>query len=184
MPVIKRYPNRKLYDTEAKQYVSLEAIADLVRQGAEVQVIDHATGEDLTTLILVQIIAGQEKARSGFLPASVLTGLVRTGGNTLTTLRHGLAAPLDLLRGIDEEIERRVHQLIDLGELAEDEGWRLIRKLTDPSALATPPAASERLVRSLRDLPTRQDVRALSDALDQLTIEVEALASRQRAAGQ
>ena len=182
--MIKRYPNRKLYNTEAKQYVSLEAIAELVRGGAEVQVIDHATGEDLTTLILTQIIVGQEKTRSGFLPASVLTGLVRTGGNTLTTLRHGLAAPLDLLHGIDDEIERRVHQLIDLGELAEDEGWRLIRKLTDPSALVTPPAANDGMVRRLRDLPTRQDVRALSDALDQLTVEVEALTARQRAAGQ
>ena len=68
MPVIKRYPNRKLYDTTAKQYVSLEGIADLVRQGAEVQVVDHATGEDLTTLTLTQIIVEQERLQSGFLP--------------------------------------------------------------------------------------------------------------------
>ncbi|MGD8735253.1 MAG: polyhydroxyalkanoate synthesis regulator DNA-binding domain-containing protein, partial [Anaerolineae bacterium] len=55
MTRIKRYPNRKLYDTEAKQYITLEGIAALIRQGNEVQVIDHATGEDLTALTLTQI---------------------------------------------------------------------------------------------------------------------------------
>ena len=45
MPIVKRYPNRKLYDTEAKQYVTLEGIAELIRQGQEVHVVDNATGE-------------------------------------------------------------------------------------------------------------------------------------------
>ena len=62
MPIIKRYPNRKLYDTAAKQYVSLDGIAAMIRRGDEVQVVDHATGEDLTTLTLTQIIVEQEKA--------------------------------------------------------------------------------------------------------------------------
>ena len=52
MPLIKRYPNRKLYDTEAKQYVTLEQIAELIRSGKDVQVIDHESGEDLTALTL------------------------------------------------------------------------------------------------------------------------------------
>ena len=50
MLVIKRYPNRKLYDTTAKQYITLEGIAARIRDGEEVQIVDHATGEDLTTL--------------------------------------------------------------------------------------------------------------------------------------
>lgn len=180
MPVIKRYPNRKLYDTEAKQYISLEGVADLVRQGAEVQVVDHATGEDLTALVLVQVIVEQERARSGFLPLPVLTGLVQAGGHTLTALRRNLAVPLDLLRGVDEEIERRVHQLIDLGELAEEEGWLIYQKLTSPR-VAAPLSPDDRLERRLRDLPTRQDVRALTDLLDQLSVEVERLAGQKPA---
>ncbi|MGD8806379.1 MAG: polyhydroxyalkanoate synthesis regulator DNA-binding domain-containing protein, partial [Chloroflexota bacterium] len=61
MILIKRYPNRKLYNTEAKQYVTLEGIAELIRQGQEVQITDHQTGEDLTAVTLTQIIFEQEK---------------------------------------------------------------------------------------------------------------------------
>ncbi|MCK5314811.1 MAG: polyhydroxyalkanoate synthesis regulator DNA-binding domain-containing protein, partial [Anaerolineales bacterium] len=71
---IKRYPNRKLYDTEAKQYITLDEIADLIRQGQEIRVTDNVTGEDLTAVTLSQIIFEQEKKQSGFLPRSVLTG--------------------------------------------------------------------------------------------------------------
>ncbi len=70
MPVIKRYPNRKLYDTAAKQYVSLDGIAELIRGGADVQVVDYTTGEDLTALILMQVIVEQEKKQERF-PAAV-----------------------------------------------------------------------------------------------------------------
>ena len=88
MPVIKRYPNRKLYDTEAKQYITLDGIAGLIREGQEVSVIDHATGEDLTAVTLTQIIFEQEKKRKGFLPQTVLTGLIQAGGDTMSTLRR------------------------------------------------------------------------------------------------
>ena len=69
MPIIKRYPNRKLYDTEAKKYITLDGIAELIRQGEEVVVIDHTTNEDLTAVTLTQIIFEQEKKSSGFLTA-------------------------------------------------------------------------------------------------------------------
>lgn len=79
MPVIKRYPNRKLYDTDAKRYITLNEIAALIRAGEEVVVTDHATDEDMTAVILTQIIFEQEKLQKGFLPKSVLTNLVRAG---------------------------------------------------------------------------------------------------------
>jgi polyhydroxyalkanoate synthesis repressor PhaR len=100
MPVIKRYPNRKLYNTEAKEYITLEGIAALIRQGEEIQVVDHATGQDLTALTLTQVIFEQEKKRRGFLPQSVLTGLIQAGGERMSTLRHALATPLDLARQV------------------------------------------------------------------------------------
>ena len=122
MPVIKRYPNRKLYDTEAKRYITLDGIAALIRDGEEVTIIDHKTDEDLTAVTLTQIIFEQEKKQSGFLPKSVLTGLVRTGGDTINTLRRGLSVPLDLVKQVDSEIERRLQVLISKGELAKEEG--------------------------------------------------------------
>ena len=87
MPVIKRYPNRKLYDTEAKRYVTLEHIAALIQANEDVLVIDHETGEDLTNLTLSQIIFEQEKKGSGLLPRPLLTNLIRTSGDTLEQVR-------------------------------------------------------------------------------------------------
>lgn len=179
MPVIKRYPNRKLYDTAAKQYVSLEGVADMIRKGDPVQVLDHTTGEDYTTLILTQIIVEQEKRGTGFLPLDVLTGLVEAGGNTLATLRQRLTAPLDLLRQVDDEIQARVEKLISLGELAEDEGKRLAQKLVALGAAmrvdhAPDEEALERALQS-RGVPSRADIERLSRVIDQLSAEVESL---------
>lgn len=179
MLIIKRYPNRKLYDTTAKQYVALERVAEMIRAGAAVQVLDHVTGEDLTTLILTQIIVEQEKQRSGFLPLAVLTGLVQAGGNTLAVLRRSLAAPLDLARQVDDEIARRVDRMVDLGELAEEDGRRLAGRLQElgPAGRAGESAGPAEIARLLRDLgiPTRAEVQALMDLVDALTVEVEAL---------
>ena len=90
MPTIKRYPNRKLYDTEAKRYVTLDSIALMIQEGRDVQVIDHETGEDLTNLTLSQIIFEQEKKGSGLLPRSLLTNLVRAGNDTFDQVRRTL----------------------------------------------------------------------------------------------
>jgi len=175
MPIIKRYPNRKLYDTDAKRYITLNEIAMLIRSGEEVAVMDHATDEDLTAVVLTQIIFEQEKIQKGFLPKSVLTNLVRAGGDTLGTLRRGLTLPLDLWRHVDEEIERRVQALIAKGDLAREEGLRLRDKLLSPMFTA-PDAAmldDEEVQRILEnhDVPTRQE-------LERLHIQIEALSAK------
>jgi polyhydroxyalkanoate synthesis repressor PhaR len=179
MPVIKRYPNRKLYDTAAKQYVSLDGVAEMIRRGEPVQVLDHTSGEDLTTLVLTQIIVEQEKRGTGFLPLDVLTGLVEAGGNTLAALRQRLTAPLDLWRQVDEEIQARVEKLVSLGELAEDEGRRLAQRLLALGATVradriVQEQALERALQS-RGVPTRDDIDRLSQVIDQLTAEVDGL---------
>ncbi len=179
MPVVKRYPNRKLYDTEAKQYITLEGIAALIRQGQEVSVIDHATGEDLTAVTLTQIIFEQEKKRSGFLPQAVLAGLVQAGGETMSTLRRTLASPLNLVHQVDEEIERRLETLISRGELAAEEGRRLRSKLVALSHQASGASwpSEQDLERALdeRGVPTREDLKQVLDQLDQLAAELESL---------
>lgn len=90
MPIIKRYPNRKLYDTEAKRYVTLEHITQMIHNGQDVQVVDHETGEDLTNLTLSQIIFEQEKKGSGLLPRALLTNLIRAGEGTFEQVRRTL----------------------------------------------------------------------------------------------
>lgn len=184
MPLIKRYPNRKLYDTVGKQYISLDLIAEMIRKGEPVRVTDYATGEDVTTLVLVQIIAEQEKHQAGFLPLGVLTGLVQAGGNTLSVLRRGLSAPLDLIKQVDEEIQSRVEKLVSLGELAEDEGKRLMQKLLalGGTTWSTSSISEERLARVLdeRGVPRREELERLSALLDQLSAEIDELRAKQQ----
>jgi polyhydroxyalkanoate synthesis repressor PhaR len=179
MPVIKRYPNRKLYDTEARQYIALDGVAALIREGAKVQVVDHATGEDLTALILTQIIVEQEKRQSGFLPQALLAGLVQAGGDTLAALRRSLAAPLDLVRQVDEEIERRIRSLVLAGDLAEEDGLslrdRLLALSGPPASGAWPEELTLRRVLASRRAADRSQAQALADQLDALEAELAAL---------
>jgi polyhydroxyalkanoate synthesis repressor PhaR len=177
MPVIKRYPNRKLYDTEAKRYITLNEIATLIRAGEEVVVTDHATDEELTAVVLTQIIFEQEKAQRGFLPKSVLTNLVRAGGDTLSTLRRGLTLPLDLWRHVDEEIDRRVQMLISKGELAKEEGQKLREKLLSPmfSAPEAHVGADIEQLLSKHGVPTRAELERLHTQIDALSSQLENL---------
>lgn len=174
MPLIKRYPNRKLYDTEAKQYVSLDDVARMIRQGADVQVLDHASGDDLTTLTLVQIIAEQEKQRSGFFPLPVLQGLVRTGSATLVGLWRSLASPLELARHVDDEIERRVTRLVALGALSEEAGRRLLGQLLALGAQSADDLVQARIARALetQGLATRAEMARLEELVGQLADEI------------
>jgi polyhydroxyalkanoate synthesis repressor PhaR len=175
---VKRYPNRKLYDTTAKQYITLEGIAARIRDGEEVQVVDHTTGEDLTTLTLTQIIFEQEKKRSGFLPRSVLTGLVQSGGETLSALRRTLASPLELLIHVDEEIERRIQALVKRGEMAEEEGRQLRDKLLEATRQQpNKPASEAQLERILeeRGVPSNNDWQQLLQKLETLESKLDHL---------
>lgn len=179
MPVIKRYPNRKLYDTEAKQYITLEGIADLIRAGQEVHVVDNASGEDLTTMTLTQIILEEEKKQSGFLPRSVLAGLIQAGGDRLNALQRSLTSSLNLWRQIDEEIRRRVQLLINQGELSEGEGHSLLEKLLSQSLRpneepALVDADLERIL-ARRQVPTRADLQRLLAELDTLAGQLDEL---------
>lgn len=92
--VIKRYENRKLYDTRSSRYVSLSDIAGFVRAGETVQVIDNKTGDDLTAQTLTQIILEEGKQGQHVLPTELLHDLLRRSSQAvdsgLERLRHGV----------------------------------------------------------------------------------------------
>src|SRR5688572_25587181 len=80
--IIKRYSNRKLYDTERSKYVTLDEIARMIKAGEEVTIIDNETKEDLTSVTLTQIIFEEEK-RESRMPLPMLRNLIQTGGEAL-----------------------------------------------------------------------------------------------------
>lgn len=178
MVIIKRYPNRKLYNTVAKQYITLEGIADLIRAGNEIQVIDHASGEDLTALTLTQIILEQQKKQGGLMTNSFLTGLIRTGGDRLSALQRSLPSPLQFWKQIDEEIKGRIHSLVQQGELSGDEGKSLLEKLSRQSMKRIHDNRSisdEDLENYIRDrqIPTNADIQRLNEQLEELTRKID-----------
>ncbi len=179
MLIIKRYPNRKLYDTVSKKYITLDGIAAIIRQGKEVRVVDHTTDEDLTAVTLTQIIFEQEKKKGGFLPTSILTGLVQAGGETVTTIRKTLTSPMEVLQQVDDEIDKRIQNLIARGELAREEALNLRDKLLSSAKLtekSTLPGQTqlEKLLAN-RGVPSKDEINAISEHIDQLSDKLDSL---------
>ena len=80
---LKKYANRRLYDTEKSTYVTLNQVADLIRQGRQVEVVDAKTKEDVTAFILTQIILEEAKNKKFILPIPVLHLIIQYGDNIL-----------------------------------------------------------------------------------------------------
>ena len=188
MAVIKRYPNRKLYDTGGKKYITLEGIAELIRNGEDIRVIDHNTGEDITELTLTQIIFEFEKKQTGLLSRSVMANLIQAGGDRLSTLQRTLLSPILSLKLIDEESEHRILYLVQIGEMTETEGTHLLEKLTHkPTKLK-----EDTEIESIRDdeyemenilihrfIPSQHDFERLTNQIDELSARIDELSKPQ-----
>jgi polyhydroxyalkanoate synthesis repressor PhaR len=86
---IKKYANRRLYDTEASRHVTLDGIRQLVAGGEDVVVVDDTTGQDITRSILLQVIAEQEQGGRPILSADMLKQIIRFYGNPMQELMAG-----------------------------------------------------------------------------------------------
>lgn len=175
--IVKRYANRKLYDTEAKHYITLADLAAIIRQGRQVEVRDHASGADLTSRVLTQIVFEQERSRSGRLTREVLTSLVRAGGEALGSVRASLSAPIEFFQDVDVEVERRVAALRARGELAEDEARRLLERLLGGQWLSVGWEARElealESAIEARGVPSRADLQELAQRIEALSVQLD-----------
>jgi len=84
--IIKRYANRKLYDTQHSRYVTLDQIAEMIRGGDDVKIVDNKTKEDLTSVTLAQIIFEEEKRQKSFLPLQAMRNIIQSGGESISQL--------------------------------------------------------------------------------------------------
>ena len=119
--IIKRYANRKLYDTQESCYVTLDDIGGMIRAGEDVQVLDNRSGEDLTSVTLAQIIFESEKKRN-FMPLSLLRNLIqgRSDASLTEMAREGVDRVQSLMmtsqKAFDElhkNVEDRVKSGVD-----------------------------------------------------------------------
>lgn len=145
--LIKKYANRKLYDTHTSHYITLEGIADLVRDGHAIQVVDRDSGQDLTQVILSQIVLSEEKRGPARLMDAGADALHDRGQALLDYVRKTLNVPGDLVG----QVERRRG---DVEAMVDD--------------------AIERALRRLR-IPSRHDMDSINRRLDELTAQLKKL---------
>jgi polyhydroxyalkanoate synthesis repressor PhaR len=99
--IIKRYANRKLYDTEHSRYVTLDQISEMIRNGDDVKIVDNKTKEDLTTVTLAQIIFEEEKKQRSFLPLGAMRNIIQSGGEWFAEAQRRVQSILPGKRGTD-----------------------------------------------------------------------------------
>jgi polyhydroxyalkanoate synthesis repressor PhaR len=117
--VITRYENRKLYDPGTRKYVTLQDMARLVADGGEIRVVDQKTGEDLTTLVLAQVVLEGIKERTADIPRQVLSRLIRLAARPAVRAEWGSAH--EVATRARAEAERIVNGFIAKGRLTLDE---------------------------------------------------------------
>ncbi len=110
--IIKRYPNRKLYDTAESRYITLNEIATLLREGIDVQVYDSRTGENMTSVTLAQVLVGEEKSRHRTIPIQKVAAIIQHGGEFIQK-------KIPVVSTIREEAEKKVQELLTRGSAEE-----------------------------------------------------------------
>ena len=183
MPVlVKRYANRKLYNTQTSRYITLKGIAELIDEGAEVRVIDNESGEDITSVALSQILVDTERS-NGDVSTSLLSQIFGRGGDALyDALRKGVDDATDGIGEIQDRFRRMVSQTdADAGSKgASSRSGGDPRSLSDWIAYASPDfehmiQGSVERVFKLLDLPRRSDIDALNRNLERVADAVETL---------
>lgn len=129
--LIKRYDNRKLYDTQTSKTVNLSEIADMIRLGDEVQVID-SKGRDISPKILGQIFLQENiETKQLFLNKFLLQGLIQEGQNLESVIKKFLLGGIGFASMTQEKLEDLVNELVKRGEVAEDDRSRFLKDLMD-----------------------------------------------------
>ena len=143
--LIKKYANRKLYDTRSSQYVTLDGIADLVRAGHDIRVVDRDSGNDITQVVLSQIVLTEEKRGPQRLVDAGADAIHERGQALLDYVRKTLNVPGELV----SEVEKRrgnIEGMVD--------------------------EAIERTLQRLK-LPSRRDFDRLNERIDKLSAELK-----------
>lgn len=135
---IKKYPNRRLYDTEVSRYITLENIRQLVIQGEHFQVIDKRNGEDITRSILLQVISEQEEGGDPIFRTEVLRNIIRFYGDSMqSTVSSYLELSLEFFSEQQHQFKERLRGLLGannplttLRELSQHQLpiWRTVRR--------------------------------------------------------
>jgi polyhydroxyalkanoate synthesis repressor PhaR len=143
--LIKKYANRKLYDTRTSRYITLDEIAQLVRDGHEIKVVDRDNGSDLTKVTLSQIVLSEEKRGPARIVDAGSEMLHDRGQALLDYVRSALNVPADLRN----QVERRREAVETMADDAIEQALRRLR------------------------IPTRRDIDRINERLDRIAAQLK-----------
>jgi polyhydroxyalkanoate synthesis repressor PhaR len=173
MRLIKRYKNRRLYDTELKKTITLADIKKYVGDDIDLKVIDNTTGRDITIPVLSQIV-GESRAdlrRSG---AKVIGMIIKKGGiNIMDVLKKLALASIGAANLTAEKLEEMFDELVKKGEISEDERSRAIKEFVEKTT-----ESSEKARKWAEDTFKSMSTRLSSkfkEQITQLSIRIEQL---------
>jgi len=190
MHTIKKYTNRKMYDTHDKRYVTMAQLSELIKQGEEVMVIDNRTGEDITTAIISQLIGRDTQEKDKTVSSQLLMQLLRKGGGTLTDYAKKY---MSLWQGAfnmaEDEVTQLVNRLVKNKELSISEAGKLKKEIMGYTT-SLKSWISDRIDKRVGEglqsmnLATNDHLKVLSVKVDALTKKVRQLEKMQAAAEQ
>ena len=130
--IIKRYQNRKLYDTSQSRYVTLSDIAEMIKNGEDVKVVDNKSKEDLTSLTLTQIIFEQEKKKKSLLPLPTLKEIIQNGPSQVVDYVVGkIDEGVHTIKHAQDEVEDYIEGIIKKGDVSLDEMRGILKEFID-----------------------------------------------------
>ena len=170
--VIKRYANRKLYDTRASRYITLSQISKLLEAGEMVQILDRESGEDITQMTLAQVFVDNRRRRPGAPPIDGLKDAFQTASQQV---RRQIADPVS---NIKQSFEQSVNRLLKTGEERANETRDVFQTwVSEQTQLFE--ETQRRLEERLRAVSSRmEDYRGLRDQVDELQAQVRVLSKR------
>jgi polyhydroxyalkanoate synthesis repressor PhaR len=157
--LVKRYGNRKLYDTSESRYVTLDEIGRWVKGGEDVKILENDTGEDLTAVTFAQIILEEERRKSGLLSLPMLRDIIQHGEAALQGITATVDRGMEAIRSVPERAGRRVQELTQvadrLGRLQQALDETVRRSVERVTALPAFQKEMRRIERSIRALEAR-----------------------------
>lgn len=156
--LIKRYGNRKMYDTESSRYVTLDRVTELVRAGEDLRIVDNDTGADLTAVTFAQIIFEEEKRKNGLLEVPALRWIIQEGGARLQEILSRVDKGREAIENVREMAEERMRHVRDLMQGPEPPPAAGAGKAAKPTPKRGENQSSQglRALSELLDAPQRQ----------------------------
>lgn len=173
--VIKKYANRRLYDTETSSYITLDLLSQMTREGREFVVVDAKTGEDITHNVLTQIIMEEEQRGENMLPVSFLRQLISLYGNSMQSMvPQYLEASMEAFRKNQQQFQQAMEGAFAGGPFAELAKRNM--EMLNAAANAFKPASAAPVEETAKgEAQTAQEMAELKAQLAALNAKIEQL---------